>query len=378
MEMISKIVCFHTHTTSPTVKRLAFVLFAAIFINSNTAFSQVNPEWKTHGNTADSSAFIGTTNDACLRFRSNNIERVRISHDGNMGIGTSSPDEKLHVNGRVRIDSVFMANDNVLLNKSARVEKDLDVYGNLTLHQGNLKLKPLIDTSLSENGLLMIDQNGDVVNGGDLKSKFYATEVEMVHCLTDIYGNISYSAPHWQRDPQRMFILNSKCKPDVKLGVGIKPEAKLHIRTSSNFDTHSLLIEKMNGQNPYKLLQLNNDGLLRAREIKVDLDAWPDYVFKKDYPLMPLNEVKAFIVANGHLPNVPTAKEIETDGVNLGEAAKTSMEKIEELTLYVIDLDEKLENQELVLSKQQELLQQQQETIRLQQELIEELKKNKQ
>src|SRR5690554_7225363 len=149
-----------------------------------------------------------------------------------------------------------------------------------------------------------------------------------------------------------MFILNSKCKPDVKLGVGIKPEAKLHIRTSSNFDTHSLLIEKMNGQNPYKLLQLNNDGLLRAREIKVDLDAWPDYVFKKDYPLMPLNEVKAFIVANGHLPNVPTAKEIETDGVNLGEAAKTSMEKIEELTLYVIDLDEKLENQELVRSEE--------------------------
>lgn len=376
MEMISINRVF-PHTTSPTVKLLAFVLFAAIFINSNKTIAQVNPEWKTHGNTADSSAFIGTTNDACLRFRSNNIERVRISHDGNMGIGTSSPDEKLHVNGRVRIDSVFMANDNVILNKSARVEKDLDVYGNLTLHQGNLKLKPLIDTSLSENGLLMIDQNGDVVNGGDLKSKFYATEVEMVHCLTDIYGNISYSAPHWQRDPQRMFILNSKCKPDVKLGVGIKPEAKLHIRTSSNFDTHSLLIEKMNGQNPYKLLQLNNDGLLRAREIKVDLDAWPDYVFKKDYPLMPLNEVKAFIVANGHLPNVPTAKEIETDGVNLGEAAKTSMEKIEELTLYLIGQQEQLDEQKELLKQQQELIQAQQKLVKKQQQELEALKGQK-
>ena len=368
----------HTHTSSPTVKRLAFVLFAAIFINSNTAFSQVNPEWKTHGNTADSSAFIGTTNDACLRFRSNNIERVRISHDGNMGIGTLHPVEKLHVSGRVRIDSVFMANDNVLLNKSARVEKDLDVYGNLTLHQGSLKLKPLIDTSLNENGLLMINQNGDVVNAGSIQSIVYDTQLATQLCLSDTNGNTIYSSPTWQRDPQRMFILNRHCLPDVKLGVGVKPQAKFHIRTSSNFDTHPLLIEKTNGQTPYKLLQLDNDGLLRAREIKVDLDAWPDYVFKKDYPLMPLNEVKAFIVANGHLPNVPTAKEIETDGVNLGEAAKTSMEKIEELTLYVIDLDEKLENQELVLSKQQELLQQQQETIRLQQELIEELKKNKQ
>ncbi|HLW40289.1 MAG TPA: hypothetical protein VKX31_07860 [Brumimicrobium sp.] len=357
------------------------MLFAAISLNSNKTIAQVNPEWKTHGNTADSSAFIGTTNDACLRFRSNNIERVRISHDGNMGIGTLHPVEKLHVNGRVLIDSVFMANDNVLFNKSARVEKDLDVYGNLTLHQGSLKLKPLIDTSLNENGLLMIDQNGDVVNAGSIKSIVYESQPATQLCLSDTNGNIIYSTPYWMHDPQRMFILNSHCRPDVKLGVGVKPEAKIHIRTSSNFDTHPLLIEKANGQNPYKLLQLNNDGLLRAREIKVDLDAWPDYVFKKDYPLMPLNEVKAFIVANGHLPNVPSALEIEADGVNLGEAAKTSMEKIEELTLYILEINEKVENQEKeqqeqaeTIKLQQELLQQQKETIRLQQELILELK----
>src|SRR5690554_1837464 len=141
----------HTHTSSLTVKRLAFVLFAAIFINSNTAFSQVNPEWKTHGTTADSSAFIGTTNDACLRFRSNNIDRIRISHDRNMGNAPLHPVEKLHVSGRERIDSEFIANDNVVLNKSPRIEKDLDVYANLTLHQESLKLEPLIDTSLNES-----------------------------------------------------------------------------------------------------------------------------------------------------------------------------------------------------------------------------------
>src|SRR5690554_1214599 len=298
-----------------------------------------------------------------------------------MGIGTLHPVEKLHVSGRVRIDSVFMANDNVLLNKSARVEKDLDVYGNLTLHQGSLKLKPLIDTSLNENGLLMINQNGDVVNAGSIQSIVYDTQLATQLCLSDTNGNTIYSSPTWQRDPQRMFILNRHCLPDVKLGVGVKPQAKFHIRTSSNFDTHPLLIEKTNGQTPYKLLQLDNDGLLRAREIKVDLDAWPDYVFKKDYPLMPLNEVKAFIVANGHLPNVPSALEIEADGVNLGEAAKTSMEKIEELTLYILEINEKVENQEKeqqeqaeTIKLQQELLQQQKETIRLQQELILELK----
>src|SRR5690554_3196978 len=109
MEMISKIVCFHTHTTSPTVKRLAFVLFAAIFINCNTAFSLVNPEWKTHGNTADSSAFIGTTNDACLRFRSNNVERIRNCDYGKVIIGIDNSLEILEVNGELllRRDVIF-------------------------------------------------------------------------------------------------------------------------------------------------------------------------------------------------------------------------------------------------------------------------------
>jgi len=89
---------------------------------------------------------------------------------------------------------------------------------------------------------------------------------------------------------------------------------------------------------------------------------------------MPLNKVKAFIDKNGHLPNVPSAKEIETDGVNLGQAAKTSMEKIEELTLYLLEINDKVEDQEIVLSEQHKLLEEQNETIRLQQELILELK----
>jgi hypothetical protein len=158
------------------------------------------------------------------------------------------------------------------------------------------------------------------------------------------------------------------------LGVGVKPEAKFHIRTNNNSQVHPLVIEKLSNQSTYKLLQLNNDGLLRAREIKVDLDAWPDYVFEEDYKLMPLNELRSFLLKYKHLPNVPSAKEIETDGINLGDAAKTSMEKIEELTLYLLEINDKVENQEEILNEQSKLLQQQKETIRLQQELIEDLK----
>ncbi|QHI35903.1 hypothetical protein IMCC3317_12510 [Kordia antarctica] len=79
---------------------------------------------------------------------------------------------------------------------------------------------------------------------------------------------------------------------------------------------------------------------IRTEKVKVELAAgiWADYVFKSDYNLKPLEEVEAFINTNGHLPNVPSATEIEKEGLNLGEMDAKLLEKIEELTLYVIQL----------------------------------------
>jgi len=95
-----------------------------------------------------------------------------------------------------------------------------------------------------------------------------------------------------------------------------------------------------------KILQLNDNGLLRAREIKVDLEAWPDYVFDYNYKLMTLTDVEQYIKLYNHLPNVPTAKTIETEGLGLGKMQTVQMEKIEELTLYTIEQDKQIENLE--------------------------------
>jgi hypothetical protein len=93
-----------------------------------------------------------------------------------------------------------------------------------------------------------------------------------------------------------------------------------------------------------RLFQIQNDGLVRAREIKVDLaNNWPDYVFQSTYSLMPLNDVKTFIGKNGHLPNVPSACEIEKDGIPLGEMNRVLLEKVEEMTLYMIQMQEEQE-----------------------------------
>ncbi|WDI31666.1 hypothetical protein PUV54_00500 [Hyphococcus flavus] len=93
-------------------------------------------------------------------------------------------------------------------------------------------------------------------------------------------------------------------------------------------------------QNPgsYKLAV---NGKIRAKEIVVET-GWSDFVFEDDYVLRPLSEVKSFIEDNGHLPDVPSAKTIESEGVSLGENQAVLLRKIEELTLYTIALEERL------------------------------------
>jgi hypothetical protein len=84
------------------------------------------------------------------------------------------------------------------------------------------------------------------------------------------------------------------------------------------------------------------DGKIISEEVKVQMSGnWPDYVFDKKYKLPTLTELKKFIAANKHLPNIPAAAEVEKNGLELGDMQKRMMEKIEELTLYILQLEEK-------------------------------------
>lgn len=97
----------------------------------------------------------------------------------------------------------------------------------------------------------------------------------------------------------------------------------------------------------YKLFV--NGGIL-ANEIRVRTD-WADYVFANDYTLKPLLEVEAFIQKNKHLPNVPSAKQVEEGGISVGEIVKIQQEKIEELTLYIIKQEKRMNDLEDKLNK---------------------------
>ncbi|MFD2581607.1 hypothetical protein ACFSR6_03835 [Pedobacter vanadiisoli] len=84
--------------------------------------------------------------------------------------------------------------------------------------------------------------------------------------------------------------------------------------------------------------KLSVNGNIRAREIKVEATNWPDYVFEDGYKVGKLEELERYIKANKHLPDMPAAKEVKENGVALGEMNKLLLQKIEELTLYVIEL----------------------------------------
>ncbi len=101
--------------------------------------------------------------------------------------------------------------------------------------------------------------------------------------------------------------------------------------------------------------KLTVKGKIHAEEVKIDLSVpAPDYVFKKDYDLLSIEEVQEHIKAQGHLPNIPSAKELEANGVELGIMNMKLLEKIEELTLYTIAQEEELKKQNQNNNQQEE------------------------
>ena len=100
-------------------------------------------------------------------------------------------------------------------------------------------------------------------------------------------------------------------------------------------------------------------GTIRAREIKVDING-ADFVFEKEYKLMPINELEAFVKEQKHLPEVASAKEMQENGTDLGNLNSKLLQKVEELTLYLIDQNKQISDQ----NKQINLLKEENKAIR--------------
>jgi hypothetical protein len=84
-------------------------------------------------------------------------------------------------------------------------------------------------------------------------------------------------------------------------------------------------------------------GKVQAEEVNITMDGWADYVFEENYPLMDLDQLKLFISENKHLPGIPNAKKVSMDGINLSEINVKLLEKVEELTLYILLQEERIQ-----------------------------------
>lgn len=116
------------------------------------------------------------------------------------------------------------------------------------------------------------------------------------------------------------------------------------LETTGNITVNGTVTIKSSSGKEFKVY---NDGKVRAREIQVDLATIPDYVFDKSYLLKPIEELADYVKDNKHLPNIPGECEYETNGgINLGELNLKLLEKVEELSLYIIQLNERIKKLE--------------------------------
>lgn len=96
--------------------------------------------------------------------------------------------------------------------------------------------------------------------------------------------------------------------------------------------------------NPSNALEVN--GIVRTKEVLVEITGWSDFVFEKDYKLMSLAEVEQFVKQHGHLPDIPSANEVEENGIGLGEMNALLLQKIEEMTLHLIEMEKRIQELE--------------------------------
>ena len=94
-----------------------------------------------------------------------------------------------------------------------------------------------------------------------------------------------------------------------------------------------------------------NGSAVFTKVVVKQVQNWPDYVFKKAYPLLPLDSLSKYVAANNHLPDIPSSDSVQRQGLDVGNTEAALLKKIEELTLYIIQQNRRLDAQQEQIDK---------------------------
>jgi hypothetical protein len=205
---------------------------------------------------------------------------------GNIGIGTTSPSAPLHI-------SRGTATNAYPTSTSVGNVMNLYTYGNNGMEIG-------IAAETNARRMWILARHRTVAT--------YGQHYGSLHLQPDV-GNKTYF---------RGVGIGFAAETALPIGTHLAVNGKVGIGVSS----------------PKEMLEVK--GKIKTQEVNVTAAGWADYVFQSDYRLMPLSELADFIQEKGHLPNVPTTVEVMENGVNLAEMNVILLEKVEELTLYIL------------------------------------------
>ncbi|WP_025667244.1 tail fiber protein [Aquimarina megaterium] len=257
---------------------------------------------------------------------------------GNVGIGTTTPDQALVVKGSISFDY----GDTKSYNGFRLIGPKTEYYniitgGTAVIHEFTGSLGSIM--SLTNDGKVGIGTTTP-------SSKLHVNSTEKnafrvyKEGVSDKYLNVWHGSSGAVIEP----IKENGGTSELYIG-GYENPTNLYLSTNGGN-------VGIGTSTPDSKLAVN--GKIHAKEVKVDLTGWPDYVFENNYNLPTLQEVENHIVEEGHLPNIPSASEVEKNGIQLGEMNAKLLQKIEELTLYMIAQNKKTEQ----LQKEIELLKQ--------------------